>query len=424
MFFREEFSNFLHLDSKSFLFSSIEAILLIGIIFFSYLFIKNTLIICVKKFTENSKLTAIQMLSKNRVLKNIVLLMPISVLYSFHDSFLNPKLASIYEKSFYMIIVIACIMLTFSFLNALMDFYSKNAKVSERLPVKPIFQICKLIAFIVSIVVIFAHFIDKTPVYILSGLGAVSAVILFMFKDTIQSLIAAFQITLHRSVKPGDWIEVPKYAVDGEIVEINLNLISVKNWDNTTTVIPTYCLLTESFKNWTTMFKNGRRIKRAINIDVNSIKQLNSDDINRLKQIKLIKQYLEEKENDLNVKNKDVGYDELTAVNGKKLTNIGTFRKYVEYYLRQHSEIKQDQMLVVRQLENKAEGLPIEVYCFTHKTFLMDFEPVQSDIFDHLYSVIPLFGLRVYQQPSGDLSSFGKELHALKQQIQNDSINH
>lgn len=414
MFFREEFSNFLHLDSRSFIFSAIEAILLIGLVFFSYFFIKNTLIKCVRKFTERSHSSFLKMIAKNRVLKNILLLIPISVLYSFHDNFLNPKLSGIYEKSFYMLIVISCILLSFSFINSLMDFYSRNSKVSERVPVKPLFQICKLITFIVSIVIIFAHFIDKTPVYILSGLGAVSAVILFIFKDTLQSLVAALQITLHRSVKPGDWIEVPKYAVNGEIIDINLNLINVKNWDNTTTVIPTYCLLTESFKNWTTMFETGRRIKRAIHIDVSSIKQLDDEDIKKLKQVKLIKQYLEQKEQDISVLNKEIEDNELIAVNGKKLTNIGTFRKYVEYYLKHHSEIIQDQLLIVRQLENISTGIPIEIYCFTNKTFFTEYESVQSDIFDHLYSVVGLFGLRVYQQPSGnDLNHLAKNIGSI-----------
>jgi miniconductance mechanosensitive channel len=410
MFFREEIVKFLGIAPDSFFASALEACVALFIVLGVYLIIKNTLIKVIKASINKSENDFIINLSKSKILRNMTLVIPFAVLYSMKGLFLNKVVANIYEKSIFTTLVIVSVMLIFSVFNVLSTYYEENDKVSEKIPVKPFFQILKVILFLVAIMVIIAHFVDRSPVYILSAVGAASAIIMFIFKDTLQSFIASFQVTLHKSVKVGDWIEVPKYAVDGEVKEINLNLISVKNWDNTTTVIPTYCLLTESFKNWTTMFKNGRRIKRAINIDVNSIKQLTSEDIERLKKVKLIRQYLEEKENDLLMKNKDLGNDELLAVNGKKLTNIGTFRKYVEYYLRQHHEIIQDQMLVVRQLENKAEGLPIEVYCFTKKTFLMDFEPVQADIFDHLYSVITLFGLRVYQSPSGDFSTLGQEI--------------
>lgn len=410
MFFREEIVKFLGIAPDSFFSSALEAFFALFIVLGVYLIIKNTLIKVIKASINKSENDFIINLSKSKILRNMTLVIPFAVLYSMKGLFLNKVVANIYEKSIFTTLVIVSVMLIFSVFNVLSTYYEENDKVSEKIPVKPFFQILKVILFLVAIMVIIAHFVDRSPVYILSAVGAASAIIMFIFKDTLQSFIASFQVTLHKSVKVGDWIEVPKYAVDGEVKEINLNLISVKNWDNTTTVIPTYCLLTESFKNWTTMFKNGRRIKRAINIDVNSIKQLTSEDIDRLKKVKLIRQYLEEKENDLLMKNKDLGNDELLAVNGKKLTNIGTFRKYVEYYLRQHHEIIQDQMLVVRQLENKAEGLPIEVYCFTKKTFLMDFEPVQADIFDHLYSVITLFGLRVYQSPSGDFSTLGQEI--------------
>lgn len=426
MLFREEIVSFLGIAPDSFLVSGSEAIVALFLVLGGYLIVKNTIIKMIRHAISKSENDFILNLSRSKILRNMTLVIPFAILYSFKSIFLNKLVVNIYEKFVFTSLVFVSVMLVFSIFNVMSDHYDRSEKVKEKIPVKPFFQIMKVILFLVAIMVVIAHFVDRSPVYILSAVGAASAIVMFIFKDTLQSFVASFQVTLHRSVKVGDWIEVPKYAVDGEVREINLNLISVKNWDNTTTVIPTYCLLTESFKNWTTMFKNGRRIKRAINIDVNSIKQLNSEDIKRLKKIKLIRNYLEEKEADLDRKNKDVGYDELTAVNGKKLTNIGTFRKYVEFYLRQHSEIIQDQMLVVRQMENKAEGLPIEVYCFTHKTFLMDFEPVQSDIFDHLYSIIPLFGLRVYQQPTGDLSLIGSDMHShsAKNGGFKDSVNH
>jgi miniconductance mechanosensitive channel len=219
-------------------------------------------------------------------------------------------------------------------------------------------------------------------------------------------LVAAFQITLHRTVAVGDWIEVPKHQVDGNVVDINLSVMSIRNWDNTTTVIPTSCLLTESFKNWTTMHRDGRRIKRHINLDVASVRRLDANDIQRLKRVRLLREYLETKESELREINKDCEESDLIEVNGMSLTNVGTFRKYIEFYLRQHPQVLQDQLLVVRQLPNQSLGLPIELYCFTSKTTLAEYEEVQSDMFDHLYSVIELFDLRVFQSPSGtDLSA-------------------
>lgn len=411
MILREEITSLLNLQPNSFIASGIEAILTISVILGLYILFKNTISKVIKRFMENSEHEIIASLSRNRLIRNITLLIPFALLFALKNTFLNKTIALIYEKSIFTVLVIISTMLMFSLFSILTEISEKSEKVSERIPVRPFFQIIKVILFLVSIVVLISNFVDRSPIYILSAVGAASAILMFIFKDTLQSFVASFQVTIHRSVKVGDWIEVPKYAVDGEVKEININLISVKNWDNTTTVIPTYCLLTESFKNWTTMYKHGRRIKRAINININSIKQLSNEDIKKLKQVKLIKQYLEEKEADITINNKEFENDELIAINGKKLTNIGTFRKYVEYYIKQHPDIIKTQLLIVRQLPNEAQGLPIEIYCFTDKTGLTDFEYVQSDIFDHLYSVVPLFGLSVYQKPSGmDFSSIGKDL--------------
>lgn len=411
MILREEITSLLNLQPNSFTASGIEAILTISFILGLYILFKNTISKILKRVMENSEHEIIASLSRNRLIRNITLLMPFALLFALKNTFLNKTIALIYEKSIFTSLVIISTMLMFSLFSILTEISEQSEKVSERIPVRPFFQIMKVILFLVSIVVLISNFVDRSPVYILSAVGAASAILMFIFKDTLQSFVASFQVTIHRSVKVGDWIEVPKYAVDGEVREINLNLISVKNWDNTTTVIPTYCLLTESFKNWTTMYKHGRRIKRAINIDVTSIKQLSVDDIKKLKQVKLIKQYLEQKEADITNQNKELIDDELIAINGKRLTNIGTFRKYIEYYIQHHPDIIKSQLLIVRQLPNESEGLPIEIYCFTDKTGLTDFEYVQSDIFDHLYSVVPLFGLSVYQKPSGmDFSSIGKDL--------------
>ncbi|MFK4131983.1 mechanosensitive ion channel family protein [Pseudomonas luteola] len=401
MFYRTELSKALALDPYSFVYSSVEALIVVGLVFLGHWLIKNSIVSVLKKCTQRAQNEMVRTLSRNRVMRNVTLALPFLLLYNCKDLFLNRNVVNFYEKGFYTACVIVLMMLFFSVMNVMTDAYSRDEKVVERFPVRPMAQIIKVLGFIIAMIVIAANFVDQTPVYILSGLGAISAVIMFIFKDSIQSLVAAFQITLHRSVKPGDWIEVPKYMVDGEVKEINLNLISIKNWDNTTTVIPTNCLLTESFKNWATMHKDGRRLKRQINIDVSSIRRLEQEDIDRLKRIRVLRSYLEDKEAEIKVINEEPTVGDLVEINGVSLTNIGTFRKYVELYLRQHPEILKDQLLVVRQLNNLSMGLPIELYCFTGKTKLAEFEEVSSDIFDHLYAVVELFGLKVFQSPSG-----------------------
>jgi miniconductance mechanosensitive channel len=410
MLYRKELSSALGLDPTSFIFSSIEAGVLIVLVMLGHWLIKNSLLRIIKVFTDRSRNEVIRTLSRNRVLRNVIFSLPFVLLLNFKDLFLNKTVSQIYEKVFYTSTVIVLTMLFFSVVNVLTETYGRNPKIVERFPVKPMFQIIKVMAFVVALIVIAANFVDQTPVYILSGLGAISAVIMFIFKDSLQSLVAAFQITLHKTVTVGDWIEVPKHQVDGNVIDINLSVMSIRNWDNTTTVIPTSCLLTESFKNWTTMHRDGRRIKRHINLDVASVRRLDAEDIQRLKRVRLLREYLETKEALLKEINKDCAESDLIEVNGMSLTNVGTFRKYIEFYLRQHPQVLQEQLLVVRQLPNQSLGLPIELYCFTDKTTLAEYEEVQSDMFDHLYSIIELFDLRVFQSPSGrDLSSLRAE---------------
>mgnify|MGYP001761630031 CR=1 FL=1 len=401
MLFRSELSQLLRLDPQSFILSGIEASFVILLVTCGYWLVKNSIIRMLKKSIDRTKNEQLKLISRNRVLRNFTLLVPVIMLYSFKHLFLNKTVVQIYEKFFYSASVIIMMMLFFSIANVLTEVYVRNEKVAERFPVKPIFQILKVIGFMVALIVIVANFVDKTPVYILSGLGAASAVLLFVFKDSIQSLVASFQITLHKSVKVGDWIEVPKYLVNGEVKDINLNMLSVLNFDNTTTVIPTNSLLTESFKNWETMHKTGRRIMRSIKIDVNSVRHLDVQQIDRLKKIKLLNEYLSEKQESIKQTNMGLEDDEFRSLNGRMLTNLGTFRKYIEMYLRNHPHIRQDQLLLVRQLDSSTCGIPLEVYAFTGNTKLVSFEEVQCNIFEHLYAVIGLFGLKVYQSPSG-----------------------
>jgi miniconductance mechanosensitive channel len=405
MLFRTEISQLLGLDPQSFLLSGLEACGLFALVMSVYWLLKNSVVRLLRNWIYKSDFEGLKLISRTRVLRNFTLLGSFILLYSFKGVFLNKTIAHIYDKGIYAIMVVMIMLLYFSVANAMIEVYSNNAKVMERYPVKPIFQITKVAAFLIALILLVSNMLDKTPVYILSGVGALSAVIIFIFKDLIQSLVASFQITSHKSVKVGDWIEIPKYMVNGEVQDISLNLITVKNFDNTMTVIPTNCLLTESFKNWASIRQSGRRIMRSMSMDLTSIRQLSQADIERLKKVRLLREYLESKEAALKDSNDQVSEQEFKATNGMMLTNIGTFRKYVEFYLKSHPDILPGQLLLVRQLDSSAHGMPLEIYCFTDKTQLIDFEAVQADIFDHLYSVVGLFDLRVFQSPSASSSS-------------------
>ena len=250
--------------------------------------------------------------------------------------------------------------------------------------------------------------VQKTPLYILSGLGALTAVLMFVFKDILMGFVGGIQLIANKMVAPGDWIEMPKYGADGDVIEITLTTVKVKNFDNTITTIPTYALINESFKNWRNMnLSGGRRIKRFVNIDIGSIKFCSSEMLDRFKHIQIISESIQDRQQEILQYNKLHNVDESTRVNGRRLTNIGVFRSYVEAYLRQHPMIHQNMTFIVRQLSPGEKGLPIEIYVFCKDTNWIKYESVQSDIFDHILAVVPEFNLQVFQAPSG------KDFHQL-----------
>lgn len=259
-------------------------------------------------------------------------------------------------------------------------------------------QSIKLLVGMIIAIYAIAILIDKSPIAILSGFGAMSAVLMLIFKDTILGFSAGLQITTSKIVQIGDWIEMPKYGINGDVIEIGLNILRVQNFDKTIVSIPTYALVSDSFKNYRGMRDSGaRRIKRSILIDINSIKFLNSDDIDRLKKIELIKEYLDKKIDEINEHNKKYESNQSLVINGRRLTNIGTLRAYLVEYLKNNPNISQDTTLMVRQLEPTHFGVPLELYCFTNTTQWLSYEDIQSDIFDHLFAIISEFGLRINQ---------------------------
>ena len=293
-------------------------------------------------------------------------------------------------------------------LSAANTIYSE-LPVARTRPLKGFVQLLQIVIWLVGAVLIVAAVLDQSPVLLLSGFGAMTAILLLVFKDTILSLVASVQLAAQDMVRVGDWVEMPQFGADGDVVDVQLHTVKVQNWDKTITTIPTHRLISDSFKNWRGMSETGaRRIKRAIYLDVSSIRFQRQDEIDHFKRFVLLKDYIAAKENDLKDYNASLGAEFDEAVNQRRLTNVGTFRAYALNYLKNHPRIHKGMTLMVRQLAPGPEGLPLEVYCFTKTTVWTEYEDIQSDIFDHLLAVVSEFGLRLYQKPAGsDLAGLG-----------------
>lgn len=290
----------------------------------------------------------------------------------------------------------------FSLLDALL-LIAHRSTLAAQFPLRGIFQGVKLVAAIMVGIMIVSLLIGRSPLLLLSGLGAMTAVVMLVFKDPIMGLVAGIQLSANNMLKLGDWLEMPKYGADGGVIDIGLTTVKVKNWDNTITTIPTYALISDSFKNWRSMSESGgRRIKRSINIDTTSIHFLSEEEEERLLCGHLLSPYLNSKQQELEQHNQQSGNDLASPLNGRRLTNVGTFRAYLLAYLRAHPGIHQGMTLMVRQLAPTPDGLPIEIYAFTNTTVWAEYENTQSDIFDHTFAVIPQFGLRIHQTPTGN----------------------
>ena len=285
-------------------------------------------------------------------------------------------------------------------LDLVNTFYQKRENAESR-PIKGYLQLGKILLIIVAAILIISFILGKSPVLLLSGLGAVAAVLMLVFQDTILSLVASIQVNSNNMLKIGDWIVMPSHDVDGFVIEIALHTVKVQNWDKTIVTVPMRKLIEESFINWRGMFESGgRRIKRSIYIDQRSIRFLSDAEIKRLEEFVLLNDYLDEKQKEITEWNAELAAKGATPINGRRITNIGTFRIYVEKYLRSNKAINQDMLMLVRQLAPGTTGLPLEIYCFTQSTQWIDYEKAQADVFDHLLAILPVFGLRVFQDCS------------------------
>jgi len=341
-------------------------------------------------------------LVEKHIVKRILYFIPLILFYVLSSPILTgTSLLPLSQTLISVLFLIAGMMFLDAILSALLAIYGKSA-IAKEISIIPFVQVLKLGLYFVTGILLLSLLLQKTPLYFLSGLGALTAVLMFVFKDVLMGFVAGIQLIANKMVAPKDWIEMPKYGADGDVLEITLTTVKVQNFDNTITTIPTYALINESFKNWRNMnLSGGRRIKRYVNIDLGSIKFCSSEMLERFKRIQLISQYIQNRQEEILVYNKKHQVDESTLVNGRRLTNIGVFRSYVEAYLRQHPMIHKDMTFLIRQLSPSENGLPIEIYVFCKDTNWTAYEAIQADIFDHILAVVPEFDLRVFQEPSG-----------------------
>lgn len=274
---------------------------------------------------------------------------------------------------------------------------------AQRKPIKGYLQVIKLVIYAIATLFIIATLIDRSPLILFSGLGAMAAVLMLIFQDTLLSLVASVQISSGDMIRVGDWVEIPALGVDGDVIDIALHTVKIRNFDKTVTTVPIKRFISDAVKNWRGMQESGgRRIKRSLLVDQQSIKFLDEERLQHLKNFRLMYGYFDSKLNELNQWNeRHIHAKAGETADTRRMTNIGTFRVYIEHYLRNHPGINQDMLMIVRQLQPTAEGLPLEIYCFTATTAWVAYEGIQSDIFDHLLAIAPEFGLRVYQAPSG-----------------------
>lgn len=385
----------------------IKLILLLFILFIlSYIanfIVKKIIIHYVLIIIKKTKNTWDDALVENKVFSTLSHIAPAIVIYLaapyvFEDF---PDLVPYVLRLVNAYISAVLIFVIINFLNTL-KYYSEKTKIFKDNPINSYFQLAKIAIYITGGIIILSFLLNKSPLFFFSALGAMTVVLLLIFKDTIMGFVASIQLAANDMVRVGDWVSMPEYGADGDVTEMNLTTIKIQNWDKTITTIPTYAFISESFKNWRGMSESGgRRIKRAINIKISSIKFCSPEMLERFKKFQLIKNYIIETNNKVEVYNKENKIDKTYLINGKHLTNIGVFRVYAEAYVKNIPDINTNMTCMVRQLLPTEKGLPIEIYTFSNRQEWTEYEGIISNMFDHLIAAVPEFGLEVFENPTG-----------------------
>ncbi|MBL6990599.1 MAG: mechanosensitive ion channel [Bacteriovoracaceae bacterium] len=382
--------------------------------FIALLISKKIVLTSIKKFVGKTKVTWDDVFYQNNLFKHLSYILPVALIYFLLTLMpsLHPKFVQAVLKILTVIVTAFATLSLLSIITSINVIYASHPEFKDR-PIKGYFQLIKLIIVIICLIIIVSILLNMSPLVFLSSLGALTAVLILVFKDTIMSLIASILLTSNDLVRIGDWIEMPQFGADGDVIDIALHTIKIQNFDKTITTIPTNKLIDGSFKNWHGMSQFGaRRIKRCIYLDLNHFKFLTEKDIQRLGQFKLLKNYLDEiskQISGLDEKSGEVTIDHTFSGNNRRLTNVGTFRWYLYFYLKNNPQISKDATFLIRQLAPTPNGLPLELYIFASETDWIKYENIQADIFDHILTIVPDFGLKLFQNPSG--ADFGHIAH-------------
>lgn len=378
----------------------------------SYWITKRYMVHVIEIVFKRSKNTWDDALVHHGFVRRLSLLMPIIVVYMTADLMLSSQAmtSELFKRLAMLFFIFAGVWMLDAVLLAVREIYYKS-DASERRPIRGYLDGIKIVAYVMAGIFIVSVLTGKSPWGILSILGGFTVVLMLVFKDTILGFVASLQLSGHDMVRVGDWIEMQKYGADGDVIDVTIHTVKVRNWDKTITTIPTYSLVSDSFKNWRGMSESGgRRIKRAIHIDLSSIKFCNNAMLERYRKFDLIKKYIAEKQEEITLYNKEHTLNSKQLINGRSQTNIGVFRAYIIAYLKNHPKIHQGMTFLVRHLEPTQYGLPIQIYVFSNDQVWANYEGIQADIFDHLLAAVPKFDLRVFQNPTGyDFSRLGEK---------------
>ncbi|KAA0209986.1 MAG: mechanosensitive ion channel [Ignavibacteriaceae bacterium] len=383
----------------------IDLILLVIICVLTFHLTKLLFIQGLKKLADKLKIPGREEFRTKKVIVPLAHITPAFVIKAFIPEVFesSPGYISFFSGLTDLYIIISVTVVLGRFISAVSAGLNKLPVFRDK-PVKSYSQLIVIIIWLIAVVLVFSVILNKSPIYLLGALGAMTAVLLLVFKDTLLGFVASIQISAYDMMKPGDWITMPKHDADGDVISINLNTVVVRNFDKTIVMIPTYAFISESFRNWRGMVDSkGRRIKRSLYVNVNSIKFCTKEMLIKFREYELIREYIQIREKEIDEFNEERNINKSELINGRNLTNVGIFRKYIEAYLRNNPDIRQEKgySLIVRQLEPTEKGLPLEIYAFTNTTDWVIYEAIQSDIFDHLLSSAKNFGLTLFQSPTG-----------------------
>ena len=384
-------------------------ILILGALaYLIYVVFRLVLVTVMILIARKTKTNFDDLLVSNRTAKYTAHLIPFLFIYKSVPVILENYVywESVFGKMVGIYIILLSLWIVRSVLKAIRDYLKEQHKFSDK-PIDSYIQVIMIVLWIYGIGVIISQIFDIKTSSLLGTLGAISAIVILIFRDTILGFVASVQVSMNDMVRIGDWITFDKFGADGDVIEINLATVKVRNFDNTTTTIPTYSLISDSFRNWRGMLDSkGRRIKRHILIKAKSIRFLNEEDLQRMKSIQLVSSYIDVRQDEINKYNKTYNVDKSLSINGRNMTNFGLFRKYITQYLEQYPGLNKEMILLCRQLQPTAHGIPLEIYAFSKDQRFEQYEYIMADIFDHIIASISYFDLEIYEMPTDKVVTF------------------